>query len=399
MRKNLPLKILATICAILLWIFVINEGFRIDYLDTEIPIQPKNLSEDLLVVNDLGSVKLKLRAPQDIWQQKNIAKQIEACVDLKYYDRGEYNLDIKVFTKNPSIQIIEQEPQMVDVILAPAASIEKDVKLETKGTLGKGYQAGEPEFSKSNVKVEGPQQILDQVNKVVAPIEFNNEMSEIKTKIKLEAHDSNNNKIKKVKIIPEEIEVTIPIEKEENEKTVGVKANIINSPPGNSSIQKIEVDPSTVTIKGKSEDLENINNIETNSIDASTLTDDKNILTIDLNLPADIDIEGDNIVEVTIYLSQETIAKSFQGIIRYKNLASNLKVAGIMPSRINLTIEGPSAKLDKLSEKNVYIEFDLSSKNKGTHEFIVRPESIISPEGIAVKSIETGSVKIIIEAK
>ena len=68
-----------------------------------------------------------------------------------------------------------------------------------------------------------------------------------------------------------------------------------------------------------------------------------------------------------------------------------------MPSRVNLTIEGPSAKIDKLSEQDIYIEFDLSGKREGTHEFIVRPESIISPEGIVIKSVETGGVKIIIE--
>ncbi|MFA6295883.1 MAG: CdaR family protein [Patescibacteria group bacterium] len=390
---------MAIISAICLWFFVINEGFRVDNLDTELTIKAQNLSEDLIITNNLPNVKVKLRAPNDVWQKKDIATKIDASINLQYYSQGEYDIEVKVEALDKNIQIIEQEPKSVHVILSPIISIEKQVELETSGNLGKDYQASKPKFSQSEVNVESAQVILDKIVKVVAPIKYNGEMSEIKKTVELEARDKDNKKIDKVNILPKTVEVIIPVNKENGEKTVGVKANIIGNLPAGATIEKIETNPSTVTIKGKNEKIKDIDTVETEIIDLSEMTEDVNEKKVNLNLPDGIEILGNPQITVKIYLNQQTISKQFSGIIKYKNLNDQFKVGGIMPSRIQLTIEGPSAKINSLNEDDVFIEIDLANKTEGTPEFSISPESISVPSGITVKSVETRSIKVIIVKK
>ncbi len=399
MSNNFYLKILAIISAIFLWFFVINEGFQVNNLDTEIQIKVHNLSEDLMVTNNLESVKLKLRAPTDVWQKKDIASKINASIDLQYLDQGEYEVEVQVETLDKSIQIIEQDPESVHVLLSPIISTEEQIELETSGNLGKDYVADKPKFSQEKANVESAQVILDKIVKVVAPIKYDNEMSEIKRTVELEARDKDNKKIDKVNITPKTIEVIIPVSKENGEKTVGVKANIIGNLPAGATIEKIETNPSTVVIKGKNEKIKNIDTVETSQINLSEITEDVNTKTVGLELAEGIEAKDNPQITVTIYLSQEKISKSFSGIIKYKNLSDRFKVGGIMPSRIQLTIEGPSAKINSLNEDQVFVEIDLANKSEGTPEFNISPESISVPSGISVKSVETKNVKVIIIRK
>ncbi len=76
-KNNLALKILAGFCAFLLWVFVANIDFKVDYLEKEIPVKAYNIREDLALASDLGKVKLKVRAPKSLWpklQHKNLSK-------------------------------------------------------------------------------------------------------------------------------------------------------------------------------------------------------------------------------------------------------------------------------------------------------------------------------------
>jgi len=397
MSSSFYLKILAVVSAIFLWFFVINEGFQVNNLDTEIQIKVHNLSEDLMITNDLPKIKLKLRAPTDVWQKKDIASKINSSIDLQYYDQGEYDVEVKVETLDKSIQIIEQEPESVHVILAPIVSTTKQVELETSGNLGKDYIADKPNFSQSEVNIESAQVILNKIIKVVAPIKYDNEMSEIKKTVELEARDKDNKKINKVNIVPKTIEITIPVNKENSEKTVGVKAETYGILPTGVTINKIEVNPATITIMGKTDKINNIDSVNTKGIDLAKLTEDINTLTPGLDLPEGVEVKDNQQATIKIYLTSETITKQFQGIIKYKNLNDQFKVGGIMPSRIQLTIEGPSARINGLNEDQVFVEIDLANKGEGASEFNISPENISVPSGVAVKNVETKMIKVIIK--
>ena len=95
LTKNLPLKLLALASAIFLWLYVINEGYEVGFLDTEIRIETYNLAEDLAVANDLGTAKLKVRAPAAAWSKID-TDEISAYVNLINTWEGVYSIELKV---------------------------------------------------------------------------------------------------------------------------------------------------------------------------------------------------------------------------------------------------------------------------------------------------------------
>ncbi len=270
--NNFYIKILAVAFAILLWIFVINQGFRIDFLEKEIPIQAYNLADDLSLASDLGTVKLKIRAPKSFWQEYS-NDSLEAYVDLKHFNKGAYNIEVKVSSEDSSIQIVEKDPEKISIVIDSVTSIKKEIEVETIGDLATDYSVNEPYTEPGEIEIKGAKENLNKINKVITKIELNKENTEIRQKIIPEVIDMDNNIITNIILEPSEVEVIVPVQKDMDVKTISINSKITGSPASGYSIDSIEVNPSTISIQGKREDLENINYIDTAEINIEGITD------------------------------------------------------------------------------------------------------------------------------
>lgn len=397
LSENQKLKIIALIGAILLWIFVINEGFRVDFLEKDIPIQVYNLSDDLVVVNDLGKVKLKVRAPTNLWQ-KFPEKDLEAFVDLKNFRQGSYSVEVKVSSVNPKVQILDKKPSKVQVIIEPQFTIKKKINLEIEGSVGEGYIAKDPILSQKEVEIKGAKSALDNINKLVAKVELNGEKAEVKKQVELKVFDQNNNPIQNIEINPKTVEITIPVEKETEIKTVGIKTNIVGNPANGFLFEKAIAEPSFASISGNKESLKEIEFLETKEININGLDKYKETK-IGFNLPPGITLVEPSEVLVKIYISPITTAKSVEAKINFKNLGQNFEVTSYTPSVALITIEGDSNILNSLKKDSIIVNLDLLGKGEGTYTFPLKSEMFQIPEGVKIKSIDTKEIKVIIREK
>jgi len=395
--NNFHLKLLALASAILMWIFVINEGFKVDFLEKEIPIQIYNLSEDLAVVSDIGKVKLKIRAPSSLWPKLS-EENIEAYVDLKNFEKGIYNVEIKISTTNPKIQIIEKTPAKVNITIEPLATVKKEITIETFGSPGEGFTLQEPKLEITEVEISGAKSVLDSINKVIAKVELHGETQVIKQSVKLEAYDVSGNLISNINIDPKTVNITIPVQKEIDIKTVGVRAKISGSPASGFLLEKIETQPSTVAIRGKAEKLKTIDYLETKEINISGINSNLEGKT-SLALPPEITLINPEEILVKISLTSTKIAKSTEAEITFKNLDSKFEIKSFTPSTISLTLEGNPNVLNSLQQNKIQVILDLIGKSSGTYNFEITPKMISLPEGISLKSIDTKEVKVIIVEK
>ncbi len=206
-KKNLILKTLAILAAVLLWVFVVNEGFRVDYLEKEVPVKAYNMREDLALALDLGKVKIKVRAPEKVWQKISQNSSLEAYVDLRTFDSGEYDIEIKISSQDAQVQILDKEPKKVRVALEPITSAKKEISVAVKGAAGEGYYPGTVNFSPKEAEVRGAGTVLSKINNVLAEVELKGETSDTKIRAILKAVDAENQEIKNVIISPTEIEV------------------------------------------------------------------------------------------------------------------------------------------------------------------------------------------------
>lgn len=393
--KNLPIKILAVIGAIFLWTYVINEGYRVDFLDTEIPIESFNISEDLALVEDLGNVTLKVRVPTST-STKSLLKDTKAFIDLKGLRPGSYEKEIKVSFEDPSISLLELEPQKINITLENLESIEKEIEVEVLGEVDQNYQTDDAVLSIDKSEIKGASSSLEKIEKLVAPINVTDEMSEIKKIVELEARDSNNEKVKGITIHPKSVEITIPLHTKEELKTVGVKANITGNPATGYFISRTSINPATISIKGETEAVSSVSYLNTEPINVTGFNKNTEINT-SLELPDGIELSDMQLVTVSIELEGQTTARTIDSIIDFTNLDSSLELNSYDPDTIKVLVEGNAPIINNLTSGGVITSIDLTGKGAGSFNLPIDPAMIRLPDGVTLKSIETKNIKITIK--
>lgn len=393
--KNLLIKILAIIGAIFLWTYVINEGYRVDFLDTEIPIEAFNISEDLALAQDLSHVTLKVRVPTNT-STKSLLKDTKAFIDLKGLRPGSYEKEIKVSFEDPSISLLELEPQKINITLENLESIEKEIEVEMIGEVDQNYQTDDAILSIEKSEIKGASSSLEKIETLIAPIGVTNEMSEIKKIVELEARDINNEKVTGITIHPKSVEITIPVHTKEELKTVGVKANISGNPATGYYISRTSINPATISIKGETETVSNVSYLNTKAIDVTGF--DKNSdIDISLELPEGIELSDTQSVTVTIELEGQTTARTIDSNIDFINLDSDLELNSYDPNNISVLVEGSTPIIDNLTSGGVITTIDLAGKGAGSFLLPIDPSMIRLPDSVTLKSIETKNLKITIK--
>ncbi|NQV13503.1 MAG: hypothetical protein HQ530_04365 [Parcubacteria group bacterium] len=397
LTKNLPLKLLAIAAAVFLWFYVVNEGYEVGFLDTKIQIETYNLAEDLAAANELGTAKVQVRAPAQSWSKMS-EESITAFVDLKGMRKGIFSKEVKVSVDDPSITILNVDPEKISVTLEELQVLSKEIEVETTGSVNEAYEIQDPVITPDKVEIKGSQSSIEKVSKIVAPVQLNGEMTEIKTQVELEARDSSNRKLTNLVIIPKTAEVTIPVRKKNEIKTVGIKANVVGDPASGYWVSQTTVSPSSVAVQGNAEVINDLPYISTQKIDISgiTSTTEKQVM---LDLPDEVEIVDSSQVTVKIEVETQTITKAISASPRYTGLAADLRVTLATPSAVSLQVTGPAPQLNALKDGEVTASINLSGKKAGSHNIAIASGAISLPTGISLKSVETKEVQVVIQKK
>lgn len=394
LKHNLSLKILAGLCAVLLWLFVANIDFKVDYLERQIPIKVYNLREDLALASDLGKVKLKVRAPKSLWEKLQ-HNSIDAYIDLKTYDAGQYEVEIKISSPDPKIQILEKTPQKVKVIIEPKINIKKEITPQISGSPAPDYEIKEIKLLPNEVEISGAKSVLEKIQKVILPIELKGELEEMKIKGEPQAYDKENRELANLTFSPSSVEAIISFKKASRTKNVEIRVNTRGVPEKDFWIEKIETIPATTSITGPLNKINEINFLETETIDVTGLKENKEVRT-KLILPPEIQANPQWVL-VKINLASSITTKSFATEVNFKNLEKKLKVALANPASILLIVEGNNEVLNSLSSASFKVEVNLKGKKAGTYRLKIEPENISLPPNVTLKDFQPKEIEVNLE--
>lgn len=303
MFKNLGLKIMALLFAILFWGGVVSFKNNIKTFQDSVLVKPFNIAEDLTVAHSLGGIELKIETTLDTLKDLSV-NDFEAYIDLKGIQAGTHNVAVQVTSKNPKVKVVKFEPSNLEVTLESITSKVVNVTVEIKGNVAENFEAQESVFELKEAEVKGAKNIIEKVTEVKAIVTLKgSEMANIKTEVTLFAYDENQKQLKDIDILPASIEILIPVIQIQKYKTVGVRANLTGDLTDNLYVKKILVSPSTLVIQGNTRELKEVDFIETEPIDIKGL-DHNTLKRVNLNLPRGISAQDIDSVLVTIELSE-----------------------------------------------------------------------------------------------
>lgn len=270
--KNVSAKIFALILAAILWMYVMNEQNPPVESTVTIPLELRNLSGKVIVVDAPEEVRVKVRGPRNSVAGL-LPKDIKSYLELKGLPEGRHT--VKVNPVIPlSLELVEVTPDKVQIRLDSAASRQLPVEIKIIGATPVGILVDKVSADPMKVTVEGPRSQLDAVEKVVANIDMTEKRSTFTVSAPLMALTKDGRELDGLGVSPEKSSVTVVLVQGSAKKLVDVKPIAYSELPPGIVLKRIITEPDKVEISGNPQALAKTDSIYTAPINLAGINKD-----------------------------------------------------------------------------------------------------------------------------
>ena len=380
----LPTLLTALVLAIIVWVSSVtaSDPNQIITYETPIKLEILGLNPDLVITyQEVQSVKVTLRAPRSVHARlANDPGLINATINLSGLEAGDHILIPEVLVDLKPVQVVEVSPASVEISLEKVSSRTMSISLVQTGTLPVGFQIRSARLSQSEVKLVGPESLVNTVVDVAATIDVSELTSSISRTLDLKPINEAGVVVEGVVLNPNRVDVSIEVEQLIGYRNVFVKIVTNGSVAQGYHLTSIVVDPPILTVYASNPDL-------IRSMPAYIETEPVNLngaqqsfeSRVGLQLPEGIVVIGDQSVVVSvgveaIYTSTQIIGVPVTAI----NLAGGLQ-ARLSPQNVDVYISGPMNLLENIGTASVHVTLDLTGLTEGTYQLsptveLERPE-------------------------
>lgn len=400
--KNLPSLITAFIMAVAVWVLAVNStdpSVQKVYPNV-VKVEVVGQASNQVITNSLPeTISLTLRAPNSIWNQLiNEKAPVRAIVDLSGLTPGQHTVPVQIQIGVKPVEVVSYSPRSVDVTLDNLMTREFDIQLDERGDPAVGFQAESPTISETKATVSGPQSLVEPVVAVKAVIDISGVKETVSRSITLAAVDANGSTISGVSITPDKVNINQSVVQRGGYRNVVVKVNTIGQIASGYRLTNISVFPPTITIYSSDPTLvDSIPDfIETQPMDLTGLKDDFE-KTLGFNLPAGIEIVGDQTVTVQVGVAAIESSLALSNVmVEPSGLAENLE-ARITPSMVDIIIGGPLRSLDTININDLRVLIDLTGRMPG--KYTITPEARLNLPDLSIENLLPTTFDVVIYVK
>lgn len=301
-KSKMGLKVVSVILAILLWMYVGNQGGQGATKNTvEAPLEYRNVEQNLTVQGpETVSVKL--------WGAYGDSSNIVAYVDLAGYEKGNHMVPVHVEPVKGAM-FTSVQPDKVKVRLDSVKERVLPVKQEIKQNPPAGYKLIELRTSPDKCIIKGDRDLVARVATVAVPVDLGEARDIVSMKAALQARDIDGKLIGEgLQIIPGTVDVYAVLEQEIATRKVSVKAQVTGNPAPGFTVGKVTAEPQEITVLGSAALLEDVKEISTQAVNIEGANADI-VQVVNLNFPPGI---AGNPSRVSVQIKLDHINKEGQ---------------------------------------------------------------------------------------
>ncbi|MFM9107462.1 MAG: YbbR-like domain-containing protein [Chloroflexota bacterium] len=375
----LPRAGVSVLIALLIWGWVTTQSDPTQTRDfASLPIQAPQLPEPLQIAGEPGTVNLRVKGPRSAVEDLS-RSEIEPRLDLSGVSApGSYTVPVAIDLPGP-LRAEYVDPPRLSIVVDETASrtMPLDVVAEppTDGTRRLG--AITPEYSE--VTVSGPRRLVDQVARVVLPIEIGDRTSNFTGQFNAIALDADRQPIPEVDLRPRRI--IVDVEVEARGRSVPVLVQTFGSPaPGFETVDRV-VNPSTVLLDGPDEALADLVSVVTEPISIEGATAPVSARVGLAALPPEVRLvdPADGQVTVVVQVRQRGVTQTLpdQPVV-VTDLGDGLS-ASVEPASIAVVIFAAEDQLTAMRAGEVQVSSSVAGLSPGSYEL---PLSVAVPPGV-----------------
>lgn len=335
LKNNSKIKIISLLSAIVVWMYVMAivdpEETKL-FENIPVTITNKNeLNEKDLIIYPEKDLTTNIYVTGKLSNLKKITKDdIDVYGQIDNPIEGSNEIYLKVSTSQ-RVNYDFKNPVMI-VTLEKIINEEKNIKVDITGSGKNNIDNILLEDNIDKVSVFGPRSLVNEVKKVVGTIEVDGKLNDFSQSIKLEPVDANGKVVEGVELETNSVNAHITLL---TQKTVPITLKLSDN---SESDINYTMSQNTVTIKGKKDIVDSINNIETQPVNLSEILSgiSKDVY---LQVPSGVTIDAkyitikrnseDDILAEYTYIAQDVeIRNNTENIDKSKiNIPKNIKVS------------------------------------------------------------------------
>ena len=373
--RNLGLKIVALVFAILLWAYVLValnpvRSKSIDDVTITLEGYTDLLSRNLILVNsDLGLADVEVNAT--ITNHADLdASRVNCRASLgTIFAAGTYRLPLSATVQSNLGTVVSVDPKTVTVEVDNLVVKTVPVKLELTGALPEGYEIV-GESMTSTITVEGAARYVEPVVRAVATVDLTDRTENVEESVDVVFYDKNDNELTVVTRSQNTPNVTVRLSLSAY-KRVSVQQAVSLTDDTYYTLTS-EVTPATVVIYGDSQVLEGIESLTTQSL---VLPAEESIVSEELSLilPDGVSLKRgqSNSVALSASVTERKGERTLEVPISYTHLKSDMVIADGAPTYVTVAAAGPLKQLEQLTADMFMVQVDFSGYGPGEWELVL----------------------------
>ena len=397
--KNLSLKILSAVFAVVLWTIIVNiydpttsytfSNVSVQLINTE-SLTDKNYSYEIV---DGGKISVYVSGPKSV--VTNIkASDIVATADLsKISAFADYvDIHVSVVQNGQTLNNVEAAPKTSAVRLSIENRDTKTINVNTEvtGKPADGYALVKQTLNPTSIKVTGPSSIIDTIDHAGITFDVTGATDEVHGDADIHLYDEEENEIKDVSVDLSQSSVSYTAQVVRI-KTVAVEAGYSGTPKDGYTISSVTLNQNNVQVYGDENALNNLEKIviPSNNINVDDLDKDRIYkFSLENYIDKSLHILKNSRVEVTVKVGTTT-TKSITlntSDIRVSGLDTSMTY-GFVDKTYNIEIEGNADAIAALDISKISVSADLSDyKSSGAVDVKL---SVSLPDGVKLKNAVT----------
>lgn len=312
-RRNVGYKLLALAIAAVIWAYA-NEGQNPQISkEIKLPLDVRRVDPGRTVTSAPKIVKVLLEGTRTHIDSITAEPDtIAAYVNLQGKTAGRHVLPVIVRLPDGLIGLVTAIPAPREAAITLEEKVERTLKVgvEFINTPPVGYRFGTPQISPAQVILRGTAEHVKRTARLVVAVDtVASEKDGITGEFPVLALDKNGKPVQGVELSPEKVRLRLELLETPASRAVFISVDAVGQPPFPHKVVGIEVDPQTVTVTGRPEQLINITTLKTEPVQLANHTKSFS-QQARIIAPPDLTLTDGKQVRVTVKIEPETEPES-----------------------------------------------------------------------------------------
>lgn len=364
--------------AFLLWAWVTTQR---DPPETrpyaDLALQAPELPEPLQIAGELPTVTVQVTGPRSVVDRISRAG-LQPRLDVSQVTGpGNYQAQV-VVDLPPAARVNSITPARVALVVDETATRTIHLDVAPVQISDPTRRLGEVEPAVSEVTVSGPKRLVDNVAKVVLPVDIGDQIDDFTIDFVPSALDASGQPIPEVAILPSR--VTTAVEVDQRGRTVPVLVQTVGTPAQGYEIVGSVANPATVLLDGPDEALTDILSVVTAPIDVDGASETMNVRTGLQSLPEGVRVvnPADGSVVAVVQVRQRGITQLLRDLpVTITDVPEGF-TATVEPSTIGVVVFASEDSMANLGGDDISTSVSMRGFGAGRHQ--IRPAVMVPPE-------------------